>query len=380
MNIKSIPYNNQLKKVELSDIIFNTISLDEIPEPYFKDYSHHKSAAARNYKSYDTMGFRDILLEHLSKRFRSAILKLLIITPKDEHSPYDAFAYLSDKRIIGIRIENNGNYKLWMDIIFKDQYQELEEYKSDGQFERQPELNPNPQFMLTLGKGLFSQKWVNSGMLIDEKPYENTGAYLYKNAPKQYNEAKIAKEKQNYIKKYIDTTRSSHVNNAHLKALFEAFISVKKLTPHPSENNKQVYETFETLAGYAFPEELKLLLSLHNGIESTGFLTAEQILDEWNNWKEIYDSADWMLVDLTGDNHPDGRKTVGMYTNPYWIPFLSTGGGNFIAIDYAPGSKGTSGQIIAFGADEIKIRFIAENFEDFFQQYIDGKDVLNNGF
>ncbi|PHS31850.1 MAG: hypothetical protein COA95_05020 [Methylophaga sp.] len=69
-----------------------------------------------------------------------------------------------------------------------------------------------------------------------------------------------------------------------------------------------------------------------------------------------------------------------MYTNPYRIPFLSTGGGNFIAIDYAPGNKGQSGQIIAFGADEIKIRFIAENMQDFLKQFIEGKDVLNNGF
>ena len=333
MNIQSIPYNNQLKKVELSDIAFNTISLKEIPVPYFKDYSHHKNEKARNYKSYDTMGFKDVLLKHLSKNFGSTILKLIIITPKDEKPYYDAFAYLSDKRIIRMRIEDKGSYKLWMDIIFEDQYQKLEEYKSDGQFERQPELNPNPQFMLTLGKGQFSQKWVNSGMLIDEKPYENTGAYLYKNAPKQYNEAKIAKEKQNYIKKYIDTTRSSNIDKAHLKKLFDKFIRIKKLNPNPSENNEQVYEDFETSAGYAFPEELQLLFNLHNGIENTGFLTAEQILNEWNNWKEIYDSVDWMLIDLTGNSHPDGRKTIGIYTNPYWIPFLNTGSGNFIAID-----------------------------------------------
>ena len=380
MNIQSIPYNNQLKKVELLDIIFNTISLEEIPVPYFKDYSHHKSVTARNYKSYDTMGFRDTLLKHLSKNFESTVLKLIIITPKGEKSHYDVFAYLSDKRIIGLYLEDKENFKLWMDIIFKDQYQKLEEYRNNGQFERQPELNHNPQFMLTLGKGQFSQKWVNSGMLIDEKPYKNTGAYLYKNAPKQYNEAKIAKEKQNYIKKYINTTHNSNINKALLKKLFDEFIRVKKINPNPSKNNEQVYEEFETLSGYAFPEELKLLLSLHNGIENTGFLTAEQILDEWNNWKEIYDSLDWMLIDLTGNTHPDGRKTIGIYTNPYWIPFLSTGSGNFIAIDYAPGSKGTSGQVIAFGADEIKIRFIANNLEDFFRKLIDGKDVLNNGF
>lgn len=115
------------------------------------------------------------------------------------------------------------------------------------------------------------------------------------------------------------------------------------------------------------------MFTFHDGIENTDFLTAQQVLNEWKNWKEIYDSADWMLIDLTGNNHPDGRKTIGMYTNPYWVPFLSTDSGNIIAIDYAPGSTGTSGQIIAFGADEIKTRFIAENLEDFLQQLIDEK-------
>lgn len=380
MNIQYLPYNNELKKMEFSDVKFNSISLEEIPEPYFKDYSHHKSATARNHKSYDRMGFRDILLKKLSNNLRDTILKLFIIIPKEEEYPYDAFAYLSSKKIVGMHLEGNRNFKLWMDIIFKDQYQKLQEYRNNGQFERQPELNPNPQFMLTLGKGQFSQKWVNSGMLIDERPYEKTGAYLYKNAPKQYNEAKIAKEKQNYIKKYIDTTGNTNIDEPKLKQLFDEFIRTKKLKLNSPVSNEQVYKEFETLSGYPFPKELQMLFISHNGIENTGFLTAEQILNEWKNWKEIYDSADWMLIDLTGNNHPDGRKTVGIYTNPYWIPFISTGGGNFIAIDYAPGNKGTSGQIIAFGADEIKIRFIAENMEDFLEQFISGKDVLNNGF
>ncbi|MEP2278257.1 SMI1/KNR4 family protein [Maribacter sp.] len=266
-----------------------------------------------------------------------------------------------------------------MDVIFEKQYQKLEDYKNNGQFERQPELNPNPQFMLTLGKGQFSQNWVNSGMLIDERPYENTGAFLHKKAPKQFNEVKIAKEKQNYLKKYIKTN-NAHFDEVHLQKLFIEFIGNKNLQPNEPVNNENIYNEFESLANYKFPKELRTLFNTHNGFENTGFLTAEQILTEWKNWKEIYDDVNWMLVDLTGNNHPDGRKTIGIYTNPYWVPFYSTGGGNFIAIDYAPGSKGNAGQIIAFGADEIKIRFIAEDMIDFLQQIIDGKDILNNGF
>ena len=52
----------------------------------------------------------------------------------------------------------------------------------------------------------------------------------------------------------------------------------------------------------------------------------------------------------------------------------------FLAIDYAPGNDGKSGQIIAFGADEVKVRFIAADIDDFLQQLAAGEEVLNNGF
>lgn len=87
-----------------------------------------------------------------------------------------------------------------------------------------------------------------------------------------------------------------------------------------------------------------------------------------------------MLADLKGNSKPDGRKTIGVYTNPYWVPFINTSGGNFIAIDFAPGSKGTAGQIIAFGADEIKIRCLTNNLTDFITQIADSKEPWNNGF
>ena len=111
MNIESIPYNNQLKKVKFQDIAFNIISFEEISEPYFKDYSRHKSATARNYKSYDAMGFRDILLDQLSSNLKNNVLKLFIITPKSEGLPYDTFAFLANKNIVALHIENLGNFK-----------------------------------------------------------------------------------------------------------------------------------------------------------------------------------------------------------------------------------------------------------------------------
>ncbi|MEN7547242.1 SMI1/KNR4 family protein [Rapidithrix thailandica] len=377
MNLQKIPYNSQLKKLAFENFEFATIPLESFPAPYYKDYSQHPDPAYRNYKSYDTFGFRDLLLNELSEVLGSEVLKLIIITPKTDSVPYEAFAFLKSKDIVALHFNKSGSFQKWMDIVFENQFEGLAEDRRKGLFERQPELNLNPQFMVTFGKGEFSQKTVNSGMLIDERPYEKTGEYLYKRVPKKYNEAKIAKEKQKYIEKYLNTM-GARLEPENLKKTFQNFLSKLGLQVISPRQNEAVYKEFENLSEFPFPDDLQVLFELHNGIHKTGFLTAEQVLQEWKNWKVIYD--DWVQEELTGNNYPDGRKTIGMYTNPYWVPFLSTAGGNFAAIDYAPGSKGKSGQIIAFGPDEDKIRWLAENMEDFLQQCIDGKDVLNNGF
>ena len=160
-----------------------------------------------------------------------------------------------------------------------------------------------------------------------------------------------------------------------------AVIEVSKPLEIPDYSKE--YQEFKELSGFDFPENLKTLYQISNAhldIHELNLLTPDEVVDEWKNWKQIYDDPNWMLMDLTGNNHPDGKKTIGIYTNPYRLPFMATGGGNFVAMDFAPGSKGTPGQIIAFGADEIKIRHLADNLTDFLQQIKDGKDPWNNGF
>ena len=377
MNFISIPYNNELKKLEFEAITFNAVSLKDIPAPYFKDYSGHDDPAYSNYKTYDKFGFRDDLIRYLSASLNDTIIKIIILTPSSAKTSYDAYAYLANKKIVALQFQEDINFRKWMDIIFERNYERLKKDIEDGLFKRQPELNSNPQFMLVLAKGQFSQSSVNTGMMVDERPYENTGSFLHRKAPQQYNLAKINREKQNFIKKYINTNGSG-LKTLAIGKTFNNYVRAKNYNPSPAIPNDSVYSEFKKIAGFPFPEELKTVLNYHNGVPDTGFLTADETLTEWKNWKTIYD--DWMLVDLKGNSYPDGRKTLGIYTSPYWIPFFSTGGGNFIALDYTPGSKGNSGQIIAFGADEQKIRFIAKNLVDFLEGLTKGDQILNTGF
>lgn len=279
MNIISIPYNNELKKVQFETISFNTISLKSVPAPFYKDYSNHSDPAYRNYKTYDRFGFRDELLKELSTTLKDTVLKIIVLTPPQNVNSYEAFAYLSDKEIVPLWFYEDTNFRKWMDIIFEKNYERLKKDTDEGLFNRQPELNPNPQFMLVLGKGQFSQKWVNSGMLVDERPYENTGAYLYNKAPQQYNEAKIKGEKENYIKKYVDTNGSGLAKTS-VGETFQKYIDTKNLVPNTAVNTMAIYQEFEALAGYSFPDDLKALFDYHNGIPETGFLSTKEVLVE----------------------------------------------------------------------------------------------------
>lgn len=307
----------------------------------------------------------------------------MIISPKADGLPFDAFAYLGDKTIAALHLENTGHFHQWMAIIFEKQRKDLAEAIADGLFERQPELNPNRQWMVVLGSGQFSTTGVHSGLMIDERPYDNTGAYLHKKAPKQYNEAKIAKEKDTYLKKYINTSGQTLDLNA-LRAVWETLVAVKVSNDYTVPDYSKSYAQFKTETGFAFPEELKVCYEIANAWYECNndfqIFTPMEILKTWQEWKVIYDDPNWMLQDLKGNNYPDGRKSIGLYTNPYWVPFMSSGGPNYVAIDYAPNTKGTSGQIIAFGAEEGKIRVVAHNLLDFFTQVQQGEDVMNNGF
>lgn len=51
INLTTIPYDNQLKKVLLEAIAFNSLSLKHIPAPYDKDNSGQTDPAYRNYKT-----------------------------------------------------------------------------------------------------------------------------------------------------------------------------------------------------------------------------------------------------------------------------------------------------------------------------------------
>lgn len=147
--------------------------------------------------------------------------------------------------------------------------------------------------------------------------------------------------------------------------------------------SKDELQRFNAAAGFAMPPQLEVLLGLSNGAsQAFGFrdlLSCDGILMQWSSWKQIFDER--TLAQLRSGSAAADDRTIGIYTNPRWVPFAS-GSGNSIAIDLLPGPAGKRGQVIYFGSDEShNVRVIADDLATFIKLYLeaDPQDP-NEGF
>ena len=130
----------------------------------------------------------------------------------------------------------------------------------------------------------------------------------------------------------------------------------------------------------SLPIEIRDSLQVHDGQERGGrptglmfgamFMDCEEVMDEWKNWRIV--DTEYLQNDNLGPSDepgPSSAATIGrnglqarqacqpegsiqtVYSHPGWIPLVRDWGGNYIAVDLAPGPTGTWGQIIIYGRD-----------------------------
>ena len=354
MTHNSIPYGPALKKQSFENIHFEPFSTAHIRPVFYDDQLRPEP---------DTLGFRDMLLEVFSAEAGIKVLKInLFMTPHQAEFDGLGFLYLEDKTILPIRLEQSAHFKEWAGHIT--------EQTSFGETKKQDWLLSYEAD--EYGMHGMSHTWEGKHYTIrDYDVYKETGKFLFDNSPKKFNLKQITAEKTNYLKKYINTSGQAPDAAATLQS-FHGFIDRYQGKINPAlKNSTQLLEAFKASADYALPAELKTIYASCNGASFPGktqyFLGLDEVLSAWKGWKLIYD--DWLLEELQA-HESDGQKSLPMYTTPYWIPFISDGNGNYMAIDYAPGKKGQSGQIIVFGADEDKITVIAENLNALLENYV----------
>lgn len=220
-------------------------------------------------------------------------------------------------------------------------------------------------------------------VLQKKQLFDEIKTWIYKLAPVEYKNSGDARLKATFVARYRKlNVPQATVDLERLKEQWHDLLITANLEGNVALENNDVYSNFEKVTGLAFPEELKVMLNIRNGVKkflnNTEFLSGEKVLEEWKNWKAIYQVSNYMnLVDEYRYKNRS-EKTVPIYVNPFRIPFITDGGGNFIGIDMLPNRAGTIGQIIAFGVDEMAIRYVASDMNDFLQQFLDGKDPMNN--
>jgi cell wall assembly regulator SMI1 len=119
--------------------------------------------------------------------------------------------------------------------------------------------------------------------------------------------------------------------------------------------------TFEKAIGRKLPEELRQYFRAHNGQRGAGdrpffagfaLRSLSQARAEWAMWADLEDEVDLNeYARKNGTSTPKTAINLG-YANRNWIPLADVGGSGNFGVDFAPGPKGVSGQVINFGRDE----------------------------
>lgn len=314
-----VDYTDRVKDMKWEDFNFETISINTLPK--LDKPTHYKNSFI----------FRDALLQAIKDHFNQAVFKLLFITPDQSLTrKFYGIAFLDNKTIATVNFKVTPTFKTWFDAIDKkDKNQQTDTSNiysfADNLFSKQPSSNYDKELII-----------------------KNTGEFIMHQIPNQFIAEQLTKEKTDFITPYIELDVTYNLDD--IKTSFETLVAKKNLIVTPAKNNDTAYAKFKNEAGFDFPKILKSFLTLHNGIKNTAFMSAEQIVLEWVNWKMIYD--DWTQGDLLDNYSTNEGKALLMYTTPYWIPFFDLQNGNFLAMDFAPNTKGAPGQIIRFGADQ----------------------------
>ena len=273
--------------------------------------------------------------------------KLIIIDRVSNTHQYYGFSYLQNYYILPVKFDNSLNFAAWISALTA---------KMNSQKNKIIVTYLNRQFSVSI---------------TGEELFNKTEWFLKTNAPKSYKIGEERQVKQNYLNSFqILDSMKQEIDLEETKSLWKEFIAVADSEDIRLNKgaDSDLFTSFETETALLLPPELKLIYSLNNGVEKLFFgfdlMPLTKIVREWQNWKSIFD--DWSLEELTGNNYSDSDITLGMYTNPYWIPLIDTIGGNFIGVDLMPGKQGKIGQIITFGADTDTITCLAKNLNHFF--------------
>ena len=131
----------------------------------------------------------------------------------------------------------------------------------------------------------------------------------------------------------------------------------------------------ETAFGHEISGQLKDAYALYNGEDlkcssagvffGLGWLSVGGVIDQIESWSQTRAEVGSQLDEYNTSSPVGAIRSV--YSHEGWLPFAQDWGGNFLAIDMAPGPAGVAGQIINMGRDEERKFVLARSFEAFIE-------------
>jgi cell wall assembly regulator SMI1 len=143
---------------------------------------------------------------------------------------------------------------------------------------------------------------------------------------------------------------------------------------NPPASDEQI-TSLEQALGVKLPEDYVTCLKIHNGQRTNSggdlfdggeFLSSDEVLGQWNIWKELLDDGDF-----DGAESEPAHGIGNDWWNARWIPFTHNGGGDHFCIDLAPAATGQAGQVISMWHDSAERTLLAPDFGAWLKTYVD---------
>jgi internalin A len=146
------------------------------------------------------------------------------------------------------------------------------------------------------------------------------------------------------------------------------------ILPLPPPATSDDIVSAEQVLGFELPDSLRRIYMVHNGelcwrkplpedktflgiFYDYPFLDLEGVIRDRDIWASVRGDVGTFFDSEIKCDPPASSKTV--YSHSGWVTFA----GNCLALDFAPGPAGVSGQVINFGKDDIVHFQIAKDFD-----------------
>ncbi len=131
----------------------------------------------------------------------------------------------------------------------------------------------------------------------------------------------------------------------------------------------------EARLGLQLPESVRQVYENCNGqsvatpgvVLGMALLPIERVIDEMVSWLSVT-AEDFGSEDFS--SAPENAIKLE-YANRRWLPLCDMGGGNYVGLDFDPGSSGTVGQVFNFGRDQLNKCVLASSLAQFLRDCVE---------